>query len=107
MLAQNASTVWPLSVRPLASVIVPEMTSGSRTPVASNASSSPTIAAFALSVSKIVSTSRMSAPPAIRPSADSRYAVTSSGNETLRAAGSLTSGEIDAVRFVGPTEPPT
>ena len=65
------------------------------------------IAAFALSVSKIVSTSRRSAPPAISPSAASPYASTRSSNDTLRAAGSLTSGEMDAVRLVGPMDPAT
>jgi len=33
--------------------------------------------------------------------------LTSSSKRTLRAPGSLTSGEIDAVRFVGPRAPAT
>ncbi len=69
---QNASGVWPESVRPLRSVIVPESITGSRSPSSSNASSIAAIAAFALSVSKIVSTIRMSAPPSIRPFVASR-----------------------------------
>ena len=68
---QNASTVWPLSVRPDASTIVPETISGRRMPAASCAASTPKIAALPLSVSKIVSMRRMSAPPSIRPSAAS------------------------------------
>ena len=72
MLCQNASTVWPESVRPDASTMVPEMTSGSRTPISSNSDWTAKIAALALSVSKIVSIRRMSAPPSISPAADSR-----------------------------------
>ena len=68
---QNASTVWPESVRPEASVMVPEMTSGMRSPAASYAASTPKMAALALSVSKIVSMTSRSAPPAMRPSAAS------------------------------------
>ena len=72
MLCQNASTVWPDSVRPDASTMVPEMINGSVTPVSSNSDLTAAIAAFALSVSKIVSMSRMSAPPSISPAAASR-----------------------------------
>ncbi len=68
---QNASTVWPERVRPDASVIVPEMTIGTRSASASNAAWMPKIAAFALSVSKMVSTTSRSAPPATSPSAAS------------------------------------
>jgi hypothetical protein len=63
---QNASTVWPERVRPDASVMVPEIQTGSRTPVSSNASSIAKMAAFALRTSKMVSIMRMSAPPSIR-----------------------------------------
>jgi hypothetical protein len=70
-LVQNASSVCPERVRPEASVIVPEMTSGSLKPSRSNTSVIAKIAAFALSVSKIVSTRSRSAPPAISPSAAS------------------------------------
>ena len=82
-------------------MIVPEMMTGHRSPSSSNRPSRAKIAAFALSVSKIVSTMRMSAPPSISPRAASPYAAASCSNVTLRAPGSLTSGEIDAVRFVG------
>jgi len=68
---QNASTVWPLSVRPDASTIVPLTISGSSTPAAACAAWTPKIAALPLSVSKIVSTRRMSAPPSMSPSAAS------------------------------------
>jgi len=58
-------------------------------------------------VSNTVSTSRRSAPPSISPSTASRYASTSASKVMLRAPGSLTSGEIDAVRLVGPSAPAT
>ena len=106
-LCQNASTVWPERVRPEASTIVPLMISGTRSPSSSNSDSTAKIAAFAFNVSKIVSTSRRSAPPSTRPAAASRYAVSSSSQLTPRAAGSLTSGLIDAVRLVGPSDPAT
>ena len=64
---QNASGVWPDSVRPDRSTMVPDRSTGSRSPAASKTSSSAKIAAFALSVSKIVSTSRRSAPPSMSP----------------------------------------
>jgi hypothetical protein len=48
-------------------VIVTEIMSGSRTPRASNTFSIATIAAFALSVSKIVSSRRRSTPPSTQP----------------------------------------
>ncbi len=60
---QNASGVWPDSVRPEASVIVPEIMTGRRSPHSSKNSSMAKSAAFAFSVSKIVSTRRMSTPP--------------------------------------------
>ena len=68
-LCQNALTVWPERMRPDASVTVPEMITGRRSPVSSISSSSAKMAALALRVSKMVSTSRMSAPPSMRPRA--------------------------------------
>ena len=68
---QNASAVWPDSVRPDASVIVPEIMTGNSVPQARNARLMPMIAAFALSVSKMVSTSRKSTPPSISAEAAS------------------------------------
>ena len=72
MLCQKASTVWPERVRPEASTMVPEMTSGSRSPSSSKRACTAKMAALALSVSKIVSMSRMSAPPSTSPAAASR-----------------------------------
>ena len=57
--AQNASIVWPESVRPERSTIVAEIQSGTSGAV----SRAATIAAFAFSVSKIVSSSSRSTPP--------------------------------------------
>jgi hypothetical protein len=68
---QNASTVCPERVRPLASVIVPEIITGTRAPRFSNSRSSAKIAPLALSVSKIVSIMITSAPPSRRPRAAS------------------------------------
>ncbi len=65
--AWKASIVWPDRVRPLLSVMVAEITSGSRTPRRSHSSAIANNAAFAFSVSKIVSTRRMSTPPSSRP----------------------------------------
>ncbi len=104
---QNASVTCPDRVRPDASVIVPEMMTGQRRPCSSKSVSTAKIAAFALSVSKIVSIISRSLPPSTSPRAASRYAVASWSNETLRAPGSLTSGEIEAVRVVGPRAPAT
>ncbi len=69
---QNASAVWPERVRPLASVIVPEIMTGQRRPCSSKNCSQAKIAALAFSVSNTVSISSRSAPPAIRPSIATR-----------------------------------
>ena len=69
---QNASTVCPERVRPLASVIVPEIMSGTSSPRSSRTSATANAAAFALSVSTTVSMSSRSAPPSRRPRTDSR-----------------------------------
>jgi hypothetical protein len=71
---QNASGVCPESVRPDASVTVPDTITGSLALRRSNASSIAKSAALALRVSNTVSTSRMSTPPSISASAASRYA---------------------------------
>ena len=60
---QNAAGVCPESVRPDRSVIVPEIIRGSCVPCAPMARRLATIAAFALSVSKIVSIRIASTPP--------------------------------------------
>ena len=62
---QKASTVWPVSVRPERSVIVPEIHTGSRSPISAKTSSIAEIAAFAFSVSNTVSIMMRSAPPLI------------------------------------------
>ena len=59
----NASTVCPVSVRPLKSVTVPETMIGTSTPSFSNTSIMAKSAALALRVSNIVSTSSTSTPP--------------------------------------------
>ncbi len=100
---QNASSVWPDSVRPLWSVIVTEIIRGT----SGAASIAAAIAAFAFSVSKIVSMSSTSAPPSTSPRIASAYPSTSRSNVTARKAGSFTRGEIERVWLVGPTEPAT
>ena len=62
-LFQKAPTVWPDSVRPDWSVMVPLTITGRREPSSSKSASTAKMAALPLSVSKIVSMSRMSAPP--------------------------------------------
>ena len=66
---QNASGVCPANSRPDRSVIVPEIISGSCRPRSSMTSVQAKIAAFALSVSKMVSISNTSTPPSISPRA--------------------------------------
>ena len=104
---QYASTVWPESVRPLWSVMVNDSITGSRWPSESNNDSSANNAARELSESNTVSTSSRSTPPSIKPLACSVYASTNWSYVTARNAGSLTSGEMEAVRFVGPSAPAT
>jgi hypothetical protein len=66
---QKASTVCPLSVRPEASVMVTESSSGTSTPRSSSRSRMAAMAALQFRVSKTVSTSSTSAPPSSRPRA--------------------------------------
>ena len=65
----SAAGVWPESVRPERSVMVPEIITGRRMPRSSNRLSMAKIAALAFSVSKMVSIKRHSAPPSISPRA--------------------------------------
>ena len=67
--AQNASTVCPERLRPLMSTAVNDAITGTRAPISSNTVSMAYSAALALSVSKTVSTSRISAPPSSSPRA--------------------------------------
>ena len=69
---QNASIVWPQSVRPERSTIVTLIQSGN----CGAASRAAAIAAFAFSVSKIVSISSRSTPPSARPRICSAYVST-------------------------------
>ncbi len=64
---QKAVGVWPESVRPERSVIVPEIMTGRRMPFSRKISSQAKIAALAFKVSKMVSIRMMSAPPSINP----------------------------------------
>ena len=105
---QKASIVWPESVRPLRSVMVTEIISGSRWPRSSNTSSIAKIAALAFSVSKIVSTSSR-CDAAVDQAADllGVGVAAAASKVTLRSDGSFTSGEIESVRLVGPIAPAT
>ncbi len=104
---QNAAGVCPVSSRPDRSVIVPEIMIGTTVPRFVASSEMAWIAALALSVSKIVSISNTSTDPSSNPRTCSVYAARRSSNVTARNPGSDTSGEIDAVRFVGPIAPAT
>ncbi len=68
--SQNASDVWPERLRPLRSIAVNDSQSGRSGAVSSAAA----IAAFALSVSKTVSTRSRSTPPSARARICSAYA---------------------------------
>ena len=101
--AQNASTVCPERLRPLRSMAVNEIQSGS-----SGATSfAATIAAFAFSVSKTVSIISRSTPPSTRPRICSAYASRTASKVCVRYAGSSTRGDSESVTFSGPTEPAT
>ncbi len=104
---QNASGVCPDSMRPDRSVMVPDTMTGTELPRASNSSAIANSAALALRVSNTVSSSRMSTPPSSSPLACSPYASRNSSKLMARKPGLLTSGEIDAVRLVGPMAPAT
>ena len=69
MEATKASSVCPLSVRPEASLSVALTITGMSSPRSAQRSMMAFIAHFALSVSKTVSMSSMSAPPSMRPRA--------------------------------------
>jgi hypothetical protein len=104
---QKASAVWPDSVRPEASVMVPEIITGQRRPVviedASRWRTAPPWRSACRRRSRPAGCRRR-----LRPGPDGFVIVaTSSSKLTLRKPGSLTSGEIDAVREVGPSTPAT
>ncbi len=100
---QNASIVWPESVRPLRSTMVTEIQRGS----SGATSMAAAIAAFAFSVSKMVSMRSRSTPPSRRPRICSAYASYTWSNEMVRNEASSTFGDIDSVTFSGPSEPAT
>jgi hypothetical protein len=104
---QKASVVWPESVRPEASVIVPEIITGRR--------------AAALGEDFLDREDRRLGVQRVEDRLDqddvgatieetvtaSVYEATSSSKVTLRIPASLTSGEMEAVRLVGPSTPAT
>ncbi len=100
---QNASIVWPLSVRPDRSTIVALIQSGS----CGATERAATIAAFAFSVSKIVSIRRRSTPPSASPRICSAYDSTTWSKVCVRKPGSSTRGLSDSVMLSGPTDPAT
>ena len=104
---QNASTVCPESVRPLASVIVPETKIGISTSRSSNNSRTAKSAALQFRVSNTVSIRYKSTPPSKRPLAWSLYASFNSSKAIFLNPGLLTSGPSEAVRLVGPRAPAT
>ncbi len=100
---QNASTIWPESVRPDLSVIVTETMSGTRRAPSSKSCCAAKRAALRTSVSKTVSKRRTSAPPSSSPRTWSRYAAAISAKTCVRFPGSFTSTARESVRFVGPS----
>jgi len=85
--ARKASMVWPESVRPLLSVMVTEMMTGTRAPRAANVSSMAHRHALAFMVSKMVSATRRSAPPSRRPRTCSAVGVAHLSKLTARRRG--------------------
>ena len=98
---QNASTVWPERLRPLWSTAVNESHSGS----SGATSSAATIAALALSVSKIVSIEQQ-VDAALAQRADLLRVRLAHlrRRSTARYAGSSTCGESESVTFSGPID---
>ena len=68
---QNASAVWPVRVRPLRSVMVPEIMIGREMSCCAKNCFTAKIAALALRVSNTVSIRMMSDPPSINPRTES------------------------------------
>src|SRR6266702_3741188 len=100
--SQNASTVCPERVRPDRSTNN-EIQSGR----AGATSRAAAMAAFAFSVSKIVSISSRSTPPSASAAICSAYDALTWSKVTARKAGSSTLGETERVTLSGPTEPAT
>src|SRR5690606_34833545 len=76
-------------------------------PVSAATSSAASIAAFELSVSKMVSISSISTPPSTSARICSLYAILKSSKFAALNIGSSTLGLIEAVLLVGPIEPAT
>ena len=104
---RNASTVCPERVRPAASAMVAESIIGTPLPAFMKTCSAASRAALALSVSNTVSISSRSTPPSRSASICSAYAARSVSKSMARKAGFSTSGDIEAVLPVGPTDPAT
>ena len=105
---QNASVVCPDSVRPEASVIVPEMMSGRSTP--DLVERLPHREERRLGVQRVenrLDQEQIDAAFDQRARADRDRSSASWSKSMLRNAGSLTFGDSDAVRFVGPSAPAT
>ena len=100
---QNASTVCPDRLRPLLSIAVNEIQRGT----SGATSSAAAIAAFALSVSKIVSIRSRSTPPSTSPRICSAYASTTWSNVAERYVGSSTRGDTESATLSGPIDPAT
>ncbi|CDA21322.1 unknown [Bacteroides sp. CAG:144] len=105
--ARNAPSVCPDKVRPPVSERVTESMIGIFFPLSCMDSTAAYNAALALRVSKIVSMRSKSTPPSMSAVICSRYASARSSNVNARKAGLLTSGDMEQVLLVGPTEPAT
>jgi len=86
---------------------VPETITGRSVPFSFKASATAIIAAFAFSVSKMVSIMRISTFPSMSPFVCSLYAPYKSSKEAARYPGSFTSGDMEVVLLVGPIAPAT
>ncbi len=104
---QKAAASGRTSVRPEASVMVPEIMIGSVTPASSKASS--IAAQRRLGVQRVENRLDQQDIGAALDEATRRFLVggAQSSKVTARKPGFETSGEIDAVRLVGPIEPAT
>ena len=104
---QNAVVVCPDSVLPDASVMVPEIIIGISIWRSSDTKSIANKAAFALRVSKIVSTIIRSAPPSNKADVATLNVSTNWSKLIFLNEGSSTSGLNEHVRLVGPKTPAT
>ncbi len=98
---QKASVVWPERVRPLASVIVPEIMTGTDSAALLQQFVDGEECGLGVERVEIVSTSSRSTPPSSRPRlfGVGLFEFVEGG---VAAPGSLTSGESEALRLVAP-----